>query len=150
MPLPSFAFNQQSTPAGDNGGMQQYVSQGQAALNPGQAVVAQASPIAAGGAQDFAKALAQLATQQSPATSQSNANNPAGTPGMGSDPYGQQAGGLNTYAQYPTGVNGQSAGPSAPQQMLAQGLMNAAPQQPPQQIQGMPGMQNYLFGGGNG
>lgn len=145
MGLPTFQF---TTPMNQpdqsyNGGMQQYVAQGQASIDPGKAQVAQSSPIAAGGAADLAKALASMQQQGGPTQ---HPDNPMQTPGMGSDPYNQQGGGgLQSFAQYPTGVNGASGG--ADPMALAQGLQNAVQQ--PQGV-GIPAMQNYqnMFSGG--
>lgn len=121
--------------------MQQYLQQGQAAINPGQAAVASSSPLAGAGTANLAKALAAMpaspSTQTMPAEVAQNAMG-AGAQSQPNSPNGENMGGV---------------GPTQNNLALANGIMQQ--QQPPQMPMpgqnGLPAMQNYqntLSGGG--
>lgn len=114
MPQPSFSFSTPAQQPNDQAGMQQYIQQGQASINPGQAALAGSSPIAAAGAADLVKALTAL--KQQPAV-------PGLQPDVSATALGAGA------AMNPNAPNGQNMGGVGPTQQnlaLAQGLQNAA------------------------
>lgn len=111
---PTFSFTPQpgQQPQGQDYGAQQYLSQGQAAINPGSAQVAQSSPISAAGTANLAKALAAQSGNQ-------NQQLPD---------YAAQAA-LQTGAAMapnsPSGENMGGVGPTVQNEALAQGLVAA-------------------------
>lgn len=130
MPYPLFQFQQPGRQQDQSAqaGLQQYMQQGQAMIDPGQAQVAASNPIAAAGTQGLARAFQQSQQNGPPATQQPQMNaaglgydpNPAG-PGLGSllmNNISPQPG----FDQY---AGQQSAGgPSLQQLLLAQGLVS--------------------------
>jgi hypothetical protein len=114
MTQPTFAFTTPAQQPNDQAGLQQYLQQGQASINPGQSAVTGSSPIAAAGVSDLAKALATM--QQQPATPQLQ-------PGVSQAALGAGAAMTPNSA---TGENMGGVGPTQQNMALAQGLQNAA------------------------
>lgn len=146
MPLPSFAFTGQAGQQADPAGMQQYIQQGQASINPGQAAVAASNPVGMAGAADLAKALASIKSNPTAP--------PQIQPGVAQAAMGAGAA-MNPNS--PSGENMGGVGPTQNNLALAQGLQNAMgntsqqngiqqflqPQQP-----AMQNYQNGVSGGG--
>lgn len=140
--MPSFAFT--GAPGQQQGpdlGAAQYAQQGQASINPGQAQVAQSSPVSMAGMQNLAKAL-QAQGQPGP----TNPQQPSITPEAGVNALGMGA----QMNPNQNGMNMGGVGPTQQNSMLAQG-MTAAAQNPgvaqnlpyqPIQTPNMAGMQD--------
>lgn len=139
MPMPSFAFSPQGQPIPDNGGMAQYQQQGQVGINPGQVALANNAALASAGTGNLAKALQGM--QQG-----GGASNGTQFPAEVSQSAMGAGAAMNPIT--PSGENTGGVGPTQQNAALAQGLMNAVPQQGMQ-----PGYQSLfgnMFGGGGG
>lgn len=117
MTQPTFQFTTPGNQPNDNAGLQQYIAQGQNAIDPGKAQVAASSPVSAAGGANLAAALAALKAQNPQQLPADISQSALGT-GAAMNP------------NSPSGENMGGVGPTQQNLALAQGLQNAA-QLPP-------------------